>query len=251
MPSITLRGLPDHLHETLRTAADDAHRSLNSELLHRIEASVHHPPPPPYAPGPEGAGPPDGWRPHPPSGGTTGSVVGESRPTWGRTVVDATVTPVLVAIAGHSIEAGRQSVMLVASEPLDGWLNLEWHWIRAEGEEAVPSGSARISIEGLSHAALGGSARFDREDVVALVADMALDALGEARRRQPPLRRITRFETAPPAALLRLRIDPATRVQLEAVRDRTRLPSLRPALDHLLAVQVEVLPPVEDDATNA
>ena len=244
MPTITLRGLPDHVHEALRTAADDAHRSLNSELLHRLETSIDPSPPRPDPPGavglPDGWQPPspEGWHPQPPRGAHQ---VREPAPAWGREVVDATTTPLVLALSGETFDLERRSAMIVGSEPVDGWLHLEWHWVRVEGEEALPSGAARLSIDGLAQAELGGDAVFGREEVKALVADLALDALAGSRADDFPLRRINRFGLTPPATLLLLRIDPATRGQLEAVRDRTRLTSLRNHLDRLLGIGVEIL----------
>ena len=40
MPNLALRGLPDQLHQELKTAAKRNHRSLNSEILARLTASV-------------------------------------------------------------------------------------------------------------------------------------------------------------------------------------------------------------------
>ena len=40
MPDLALRGLPDHLHQELKSAAVRNHRSLNGEILARLEASV-------------------------------------------------------------------------------------------------------------------------------------------------------------------------------------------------------------------
>ncbi len=41
MPNITLRGVPDHLHQELRSAASRNNRSLNGEILARLtESSV-------------------------------------------------------------------------------------------------------------------------------------------------------------------------------------------------------------------
>jgi len=237
MPSITIRGLSEPLHSELKAAAEDARRSLNSELLYRLEASATVP-----AAGLSddvANGPPQGW-PAPPS--PMPIEVREPSPEWSRSSSpgDATVSPTFVAVKGHAFQSGRRSVMLVASEPVDGWIEMEWHWVRAEGEEEIPSGAARISISGLARAELGGRPTLDRGDVVALVSDLALDALGAAPSSGSPLERITRFDTVPPAALLRLRIDPLTRAQLESVRTRTRLASLRDSLDRLLDIEVEV-----------
>ena len=41
VPDITLRGVPDHLHQELKSAASRNHRSLNGEILSRLmESSV-------------------------------------------------------------------------------------------------------------------------------------------------------------------------------------------------------------------
>ena len=40
MPDIALRGLRSDLHQSLKEAADRNHRSLNGEILARLEASV-------------------------------------------------------------------------------------------------------------------------------------------------------------------------------------------------------------------
>ena len=40
MPDIALRGLRPDLHQSLKEAADRNHRSLNGEILARLEASV-------------------------------------------------------------------------------------------------------------------------------------------------------------------------------------------------------------------
>lgn len=42
MAQIALRGVPDLLHQELRHAAKRNHRSLNREILTRLEASVRH-----------------------------------------------------------------------------------------------------------------------------------------------------------------------------------------------------------------
>lgn len=42
MAQIALRGVPDQLHQELRRAAARNHRSLNREILARLEESVHH-----------------------------------------------------------------------------------------------------------------------------------------------------------------------------------------------------------------
>ena len=41
MTDVALRGLPPELHAALREAAARNHRSLNGEILARLEASVH------------------------------------------------------------------------------------------------------------------------------------------------------------------------------------------------------------------
>lgn len=40
MPDIALRGLPSDLHRALKEAAERNHRSLNGEILARLEASL-------------------------------------------------------------------------------------------------------------------------------------------------------------------------------------------------------------------
>ena len=40
MPHIALRGMSDDLHQELKTAAERNHRSLNGEILARLDASV-------------------------------------------------------------------------------------------------------------------------------------------------------------------------------------------------------------------
>lgn len=40
MPDLALRGLTHDLHKALKRAADRNHRSLNGEILARLEASV-------------------------------------------------------------------------------------------------------------------------------------------------------------------------------------------------------------------
>jgi plasmid stability protein len=40
MPDLALRGLTPELHEALKTAAARNHRSLNGEILARLEASM-------------------------------------------------------------------------------------------------------------------------------------------------------------------------------------------------------------------
>ena len=40
MPDLALRGVPDDVHRALRAAARRNHRSLNGEILARLEASV-------------------------------------------------------------------------------------------------------------------------------------------------------------------------------------------------------------------
>lgn len=41
--SLTLKSLPDTLLDSLRSAADSAHRSLNKEVIHRLERSFDKP----------------------------------------------------------------------------------------------------------------------------------------------------------------------------------------------------------------
>ena len=43
MPALTLKSLPQNLLESLRAAADGAHRSLNKEVIHRLERSFESP----------------------------------------------------------------------------------------------------------------------------------------------------------------------------------------------------------------
>lgn len=40
MPTLTLKGLPDHVYRVLKARAAANHRSLNSEVLIRLERSV-------------------------------------------------------------------------------------------------------------------------------------------------------------------------------------------------------------------
>lgn len=40
MPSLTIKGIPDDLLERLRHSAEEHRRSLNSEVLYRLERSV-------------------------------------------------------------------------------------------------------------------------------------------------------------------------------------------------------------------
>jgi len=40
MPSLTIRGIPETLLERLRRSAGQHRRSLNSEVLHRLERSI-------------------------------------------------------------------------------------------------------------------------------------------------------------------------------------------------------------------
>lgn len=40
MPSLTIKNLPPGLYERLKAAAEEARRSLNSEVIHRLEQSV-------------------------------------------------------------------------------------------------------------------------------------------------------------------------------------------------------------------
>lgn len=41
--SLTLKSLPESLLDSLRSAADSAHRSLNKEVIHRLERSFDKP----------------------------------------------------------------------------------------------------------------------------------------------------------------------------------------------------------------
>ena len=40
MSNLTVKNLPEELHEALREAAERNHRSLNSEVIHRLENSL-------------------------------------------------------------------------------------------------------------------------------------------------------------------------------------------------------------------
>jgi len=40
MPSLTIKSIPDDLLNRLRDSADEHRRSLNSEVLHRLERSI-------------------------------------------------------------------------------------------------------------------------------------------------------------------------------------------------------------------
>ena len=40
MPSLTIKNVPDALYERLRWSAQQHHRSLNSEVIHRLEQAV-------------------------------------------------------------------------------------------------------------------------------------------------------------------------------------------------------------------
>jgi len=42
MAQIALRGVRDQLHQALRRSAEQNHRSLNREILSRLEESFHH-----------------------------------------------------------------------------------------------------------------------------------------------------------------------------------------------------------------
>lgn len=46
MPAITLKGLPSPLHRQLKDSAERSRRSLNAEILYRLEASFDAPPQP-------------------------------------------------------------------------------------------------------------------------------------------------------------------------------------------------------------
>jgi len=41
MPDVVLHGLPDHLHQALKSAARQHRRSLRAEILARLTASFH------------------------------------------------------------------------------------------------------------------------------------------------------------------------------------------------------------------
>jgi plasmid stability protein len=41
MPTLTLKNIPDELYDRLRRSATEARRSLNSEVLHRLEAGLY------------------------------------------------------------------------------------------------------------------------------------------------------------------------------------------------------------------
>jgi len=43
MPDVALRGLSSELHQALKRAAERSHRSLNGEILARLEASLETP----------------------------------------------------------------------------------------------------------------------------------------------------------------------------------------------------------------
>lgn len=43
MADITIRGIPEDVYEQLREEAERRHRSLNQEIIRRIEASVRAP----------------------------------------------------------------------------------------------------------------------------------------------------------------------------------------------------------------
>ncbi len=45
VPDITLRGVPDYIHQELKSAASRNHRSLNGEILSRLMASSVSPRP--------------------------------------------------------------------------------------------------------------------------------------------------------------------------------------------------------------
>lgn len=40
MSNLTIKSVPEDLHEALRAAAERNHRSLNSEVIHRLERSL-------------------------------------------------------------------------------------------------------------------------------------------------------------------------------------------------------------------
>ncbi len=43
MPNLTLKGIPRDLHERLKEEAGRSRRSLNSEIIHRLESSLSVP----------------------------------------------------------------------------------------------------------------------------------------------------------------------------------------------------------------
>lgn len=43
MADLTVRGVPEELHAALKEEAERNHRSLNQEVIHRLEASVRAP----------------------------------------------------------------------------------------------------------------------------------------------------------------------------------------------------------------
>lgn len=43
MANITVRGIPDEVYERLKEEAERRHRSLNQEIVRRIEASIRAP----------------------------------------------------------------------------------------------------------------------------------------------------------------------------------------------------------------
>ncbi len=43
MADLTVRGIPEELHEALKAEAERNRRSLNQEVIHRLEASVRAP----------------------------------------------------------------------------------------------------------------------------------------------------------------------------------------------------------------
>lgn len=43
MADVTVRGIPGEVYETLKAAADRNRRSLNQEIVHRLETSVRAP----------------------------------------------------------------------------------------------------------------------------------------------------------------------------------------------------------------
>lgn len=40
MPALTIKGIPDELLDVLRRSAEANHRSLNAEVIHRLQQSV-------------------------------------------------------------------------------------------------------------------------------------------------------------------------------------------------------------------